>query len=186
MAQQKISLRFIILIGIVFIAAMTRLLPHPPNFAPIGAIALFGAAYFRKPILGLAITFLAIWMSDLILNNVVYAAYYDGFQWFSTMWVYVGFAAVFLLGYLALKKINTGKLALTAVGGSVLFFLITNFGAWQFSGGLYPKNFAGLMSAYAAGIPYFWYTLAGDLFYVAVLFGSFELMKAKFPKLAIS
>jgi len=186
MAQQKISIRFIVLIGLVIITAMTRLLPHPSNFAPIGAIALFGAAYFRKPILGLIITFLAIWFSDLLLNNLVYTAYYDGFQWFSMYWVYIGFAAIFGLGYLALKKLSISKLILTSIGGSILFFLVTNFGAWQLSPALYPQNFAGLISAYAAGIPFFWNSMIGDLFYVALLFGSFELLKTRFPQLAFS
>ena len=186
MTQQKISLRFIVLIGLVIIAAMTRLLPHPPNFAPMGAIVLFGAAYFRKPILGLVIALLAIWFTDLILNNTIYAANYDGFQWFSTFWVYLGFIAIFALGLLALKKISLRNLVLTSISGSLLFFLITNFGAWKMSMGFYPDNFAGLMACYTAGIPFFWNSLLGDLFYVAVLFGSFELIKQRYPQLALS
>lgn len=186
MAQQKISLRFIVLIGLVIIAAMTRLLPHPPNFAPIGALALFGAAYFRKPLIGLIVTFAALWISDLLLNNLVLNQYYEGFQLFGHPWVYLGFAGIFALGYFGLKKVKAQNLLLVSIVGSLLFFLVTNFGAWQMSMVVYPKTLAGLLAAYTAGIPFLWNSMVGDLFYVAVLFGSFELLKYKFPQLAIA
>jgi hypothetical protein len=76
-----------------------------------------------------------------------------------------------------------GKVILASISASVSFFLITNFAMW-YGSALYPQNFAGIMESYTAAIPFFSYTLLGDLFYVGIMFGVFEIAKAKFPRLA--
>ena len=172
----------------VLVAAMSRLLPHPPNFTAVGATALFGAAYFTKKYWAFLIPFLALWISDLILNNVVYGAYFEGFTFFSEfmIWNYIAFGLMILLGSQVLKKIKPMNLLGVSLGASAIFFLVTNFGTWYVDfANIYPDNFAGLMAAYAAGLPYFLNTIVGDLFYVGVLFGAFELVKQRYPNLAI-
>jgi len=77
------------------------------------------------------------------------------------------------------------NLALSALGASVIFFIVSNFGVW-FSGVMYPKDLSGLVACYVAGIPFFQNTVLGDLFYSAILFGVFELSVRKVPKLAIN
>ena len=71
--NRKIDLRIGILGLLVFSVALSRLLPHPPNFTPVGAMGLFGAAYFSRKYLAFLVPFVAMWVSDLILNNAVYA-----------------------------------------------------------------------------------------------------------------
>lgn len=182
MSDQKLAPRFIVLIGLVLITAMSRILPHPPNFAPIGAMALFGAAYFRKPLIGLLVTIAALAISDIVLNNTIYAAFETNFQWA----VYLSFGLIFLLGYFLLKKVSFKNVLLGAVSASVIFFLVSNFGHFLSPFSALPKNAAGLIGTYASGLPMFGFTLAGDLFYCAALFGSFELMKQQFPVLSFA
>jgi len=99
-------------------------------------------------------------------------------------WMYGSFALIALLGMSILKKIKLPALIAGSLGASVIFFLITNFGAWA-TGMMYPLNMTGLLASYTAGLPFFLNTIAGDLFYVGVLFGSFELVKMQFPRLAV-
>jgi len=182
MSDQKLAPRFIVLIGLVLVAAMTRILPHPPNFAPFGALALFGAAYFKRPLVGLMVTLVALGISDFVLSNTIYAAFDFNFQWA----VYLGFILIFGLGYFLLKKVSFQNVLVGALSASVIFFLVSNFGTWMSGLMPFPKNFAGLMATYASGISMFGYTVVGDLFYCAILFGSFELIKMRFPLLAFS
>ncbi len=172
-------------------AAMARLLPHPFNFTPIGAMGLFGAAFFDRKWMGLAVPFAALFLTDLFLNNVVYGSLYhslygSGFVWFTTAaWtIYLGFAAYFLIGKLVFaSKIGAKQVAVAAVAGSLVFFLLTNFGAWM-TDAMYPKTPAGLGAAMAAGLPFLGNTVAGDLCFSGLLFGSLYLLKKQVPQLA--
>lgn len=183
MTNSKINLHFGFITLMILAAALSRLLPHPHNFAPVAGIGLFGAAYFSKKYYAFLIPFAAYWISDLILDNVFYAQYYDGFKWFGSPLVYLSFALIIALGFVLLKKVNFKNLLVAGLSASVLFFLITNFGSWL-SSPVYSKTFDGLIAAYIAGIPFFWNTLAGDLFYITVLFGAYELVKRRYPSLA--
>lgn len=157
--------RLITLCLIVFALAMFRLIPHLPNVSPIAAMALFGGAYLADKKIALIIPFLALLLSDAII----------GFH--STMvFVYFSFALTVGIGYWMSRSINFSNVAVATIVSSVLFFLITNFGAWM-SHGLYPKTFDGLVQAYVAGIPFFQNTLLGNVFYSAVVFGGFLLVQ---------
>ncbi len=185
--KNNINLRFGIIAGIVILAAASRfLMLGIPNVSPIGAMGLFGAAYFTKKYWAFIIPFAALWLTNVLLDNIVYAQYYDSFQWLSNPWVYLGFGAIVLLGMGILQKVSAGRVVVASLLASSLFFLITNFGTWM--GGMvgYPMTFSGLMACYAAGIPIFWNTLAGDLLFTGVLFGSFALLQYRFPRLAFS
>jgi hypothetical protein len=182
--KKVITLRFGVISAIVFLAAMSRLLPHPPNFAPIGGMALFGAAYYSRRYWAFIIPIASMWISDLVLNNIVYSKYFDGFVWFyggSTL-TYIAFAMITLFGFFTLKHVRPINLVLSALGASVIFFIVSNFGAWL-SMEMYPKTFDGLLSCYVAGIPFFRNTITGDLVYTAILFGVFEFSMKHFPKL---
>lgn len=177
----KVNLRIGILILMIVAAALSRLLPHPFNFTPIGAMALFGAAYFSDKRLAFIVPFLAMWLSDLWLNNVTYPSA-NGFQWTGNAWVYGSFALIALLGFGLLRRVKVAAVLGTSLLASILFFLITNFSVWLGSTG-YPQNMTGLLACYGAGIPFFWNTIAGDLFYCAVLFGGFEWAQNRLPVL---
>lgn len=171
MNEMKLSPRFLILTALIVAAAIVRLLPHPPNFAPIAAMALFGGAYFNKKVFAFAIPLAALFLTDLLL----------GFH--NTMWaVYLSFIIIVGLGMVMLKKKSVIKIILASVSASVLFFIVTNFAFWA-TDTLYPTTAAGLAACYTAAIPFFHNTLIGDLFFTGVMFGLFELAKAKFPEL---
>ena len=155
----------------ILVAALIRLLPHPPNFAPIAAMALFGGAYFNKKAFAFVIPLAALFLTDLFL----------GFH--NTMWaVYLGFILIVGLGMIMLKKKSVLTVILASVSASVLFFVLTNLAFWA-TDTLYPTNLTGLAVCFTAAVPFFHNTLIGDLFYTGVMFGLFELVKVKFPQL---
>lgn len=163
------------------IVSLTRFLPHWPNFTALGATAIFsGAVLSKNRTASILLPLLILFLSDLVLNNIVYAAFYDSFQWFSSgaVYIYGGIIAMTLLGDLFAKKQKiTGILA--ALGtGSIAFFLLTNFGAWL-ANPVYPKTFSGLMASYTAGLPFLASAAAGNLIYSGILFGAYYLAKNK-------
>jgi hypothetical protein len=170
--NSSLTPRFLVLAGMILIAAFTRLIPHPPNFTAIGAMALFGGAYFSRKSLAFAVPLIAMFFSDMIIgfHQGMYA-------------VYLSFIFIVMIGLTLKNKKKAGNVFLASVSASVLFFIITNFAQWL-SYPLYSKDIAGLIACYVAAIPFFHYTLLGDLFFVGALFGLFELAKMKFPQLA--
>ena len=187
MNTNKINLRTGILVAIIFLAAFSRLIPHLPNFSPLGAIGLFGAAYFSKKWQALFLPIAATWLSDLFINNVVYAQYYPKFTWFyeGFYWQYGSYLLIALAGFLIFKKVKTSTVLMGALASTTIFYLVSNLGCWIGST-VYAQNFSGLITCYAAGIPFIKGTLLGDLFYSGVLFGSFALMQQKFPILKLT
>lgn len=184
--NEKIDLRFGVVALLVLLAAFSRILPHPPNFSPIGGIALFGAARFSRRLVAVVVPFTSLWLSDLVINNVMYASYFDHFVWFyqGFYWTYGAILLIVLLGRITLKKTSPSSLLISSVLASVIFFLVSNFGVWA-SGTIYPKNLNGILACYTAGIPFFQNTLAGDLTYTVALFGLFALARRRIPRLQI-
>ncbi len=160
---------FIFAVVLIALAAFSRLIPHPMNFAPITAIALFGGVYINgklAPILPLA----ALLISDFFLG------FYDGITW-----VYGSFLLVVAIG-LVIRRYKSILVVFGAtIVGSLLFFVITNFGVWQ-SGVFYTKTLAGLVECFTAAIPFYRNSVMGDLFYVTVMFGVYELAIKYLPK----
>ena len=184
--NKKIRLRFSVISVLVVLAALSRLLPHPPNVAPIAGMALFGAAYYSKKYWAYLVPIFSMWVSDLILNNVIYAQYFDNFAWFysGSLFTYGAFALIVLMGTVTLKKKNAGSVVFSALGASVIFFIISNFGVWL-SSPIYAKTLGGLAACYTAAIPFLQNTLLGDMGYTVVLFGLFQLSMVLFPQLRI-
>lgn len=182
--NKNIPLRFSVITLLIVLAALSRLLPHPPNFAPIGGMALFGAAYYVRKAWAYLVPVAAMWISDLILNNVVYAQYFDHFVWFysGSLFTYGAFALIVLMGTFTLRKVRVPQLLFSALGASVIFFAVSNFGVWLTSG-MYPKSWGGLSACYVAAVPFFQNTVLGDLVYSAALFGLFEMSLSWFPAL---
>ena len=172
---------------LVIILAFSRIIPHIPNFSPLGAICLFGATHFRWKWQAFLVPIFATWLSDLYLNNYIYNQGQVDFIWFyqGFHWQYISYLFIALLGLsLFKKKINPVRLLGGAIGSSIIFFLISNFGVWA-SGGLYSKNTYGLISCYIAGIPFIKGTLIGNLFYTTVIFYSYYFLQIKFSILNI-
>ncbi len=181
MTSNKINLRTSILIAIIFVAALSRLVPHMTNFSPFGAIALFGAAYFYKKWQAFFIPLVATWFSDLIINNTIYAHSYTSFTWFyeGFYWQYISYLLIAAFGLFIIKKVKMSNVILGALGSTFIFFIITNFGSW-IGNAMYPQNFGGLVTSYIAGIPYLKGTLLSNMLYSGVLFGSFAYFQKQF------
>jgi hypothetical protein len=184
--KKNVHLRFGVISLMVLLAAFSRLLPHPPNFAPIGAMALFGAAYFSQRYLSFLIPIVSMWLSDLVLNNVVYNQYFEHFTWFyqGFYWTYGAFILIGLVGFVVLKRIKVSNLVLAGILASIVFFIVSNYGVWA-STTMYPKNLTGLVTCYTAGLPFFMNTIMGDLVFTGVLFGAFELAQRQIPILRL-
>ncbi|MCD7969915.1 MAG: hypothetical protein LUF87_06135 [Alistipes sp.] len=182
--MKKIRLRYTVLGLIILLAAVSRLIPHPANFAPVGAMALFGAAYYSRRSLAYLIQVAAMYMSDLLINNTMYVHYFDGFVWMhpGACFTYGAMALMVLGGELVLKRVTAGRVLAASLAASVIFFAVSNFGAWV-SYPMYTKDLHGLLMCYTAGIPFLKNTLMGDLFYCTVMFGGFELVQRRVPSL---
>ena len=145
-------------LGLVILAIITRLLPHPPNFAPITSIGLFAGFNFVNKRLALLLPLTCMFVTDLYLGlhslmPIVYAAFG-------------------IISYIGLKAKSITFF--TVFLASVTFFVITNLGVWYF---YYPRNFSGLSSCFVLAIPFFVNALAGDLFYSSLLQFSFKKLK---------
>ena len=169
MNKNLLSSKFIFAAGLILAAAFTRLIPHYPNFTAVGAIALFGGTYLPNKKLAFTIPFVAMLLTDLII----------GFH--QTMWaVYLSFGLIVLIGIQISKNKKVTNILFATISSSILFFLATNFAQWL-SDPFYAKTGAGLALCFTMAIPFFGYTALGDMFYVAVLFGVYELAKTKLP-----
>jgi len=150
---------------IIGLAVAARLLPHPPNFAPIAAMALFGGAYL-SPRYAILVPLLALFLGDLFIG------FYSPVVMVS---VYGSFALVGLIGMWLRKRKSPGNVVAAALGSSLLFFLITNFAVW--AAGAYARDPSGLVQSYVMGLPFLKNTLLGDLFYTVSFFGGYEVAK---------
>ena len=165
--------RLISYAAIILLAVIARLIPHAPNFAPIGGLALFSGINFKKKS-ALLIPLSAMFISDIFL----------GFHK-AIPYVYASFIVIALIGGL-IKNNKWQSLLKASLISSVLFFLITNFGAWA-TGSMYQKNLSGLMQCYAFGIPFFRNTLISDLFYTFSFFYGYRFLSSVlFKKLTLS
>jgi hypothetical protein len=168
-AMTSTHARLIALLSAIVAAAALRLVPHPPNFTPIGAMALFGGAYLPRRAMAFVAPLGALLLSDAVLG------FYHGMAF-----VYASVALIVLIGWWLSARRTPLRIGAAAVASSVTFFVLTNFGTWLFSG-FYPLTPAGLAACYVAAILFFQNTLAGDLFYSAMLFGGFALLEKVIP-----
>jgi hypothetical protein len=156
----EVAMSFFLAVLLIGFAALSRFIPHPPNFAPIAAMALFGGVYLDKRY-AFIVPLLAMVLSDIFL----------GFH--STIpYVYGSFIVTALIGLWLKNHKSVGLIVGASLTSSVLFFIVTNFGVWV--SGVYPQTLGGLAACYVAAIPFFRNTVFGDLLYVGVLFGLYE------------
>ena len=166
-------------LAIILVAAMIRCVPHPPNFVPTVAIALFAGSHLKNRMVAFLMVGVSMLISDLILGVHV------------VMWAtYISLAFIVLLGRVvslttAKRKISgIQRCASASIAGSTIYFVITNFAVWS-SGWmeeLYPATIQGLLTCYTAALPFFGNSIVGDLFYTAVLFGAYRLVAHNYLK----
>jgi hypothetical protein len=182
MNQRHISNAGIFLFLVALIVA-GRYLPHATNFTPAAAAGLFAGFWFRNRLLAVAVPLTGMLLSDLLIQQ-----YYP---WTTMMVVYAAMAIPALMGSALFRNSaanvwkKAGKVTLGAVSASVLFFLTTNFAVWLFDG-IYAFNWAGFTACYAAAVPFFKYTLAGDLFFATMIFGGYAVITRLIPQRSLS
>lgn len=153
---------------IILIGSLLRVLPHAANFAPIGAIALFGGVYLNKRV-ALIIPLAAMIISD----------YFIGFDSLSArLIIYSSFILIGLVGMLIRKRKNVATVVAGSLSASVIFFLITNCVFLYSPDGLYGHTWSQQILSYTNALPFFKPTLLSDLLYTSVFFGSYELVQA--------
>ncbi len=154
----------LIIFALILLAVLSRLIPHPLNFTPIGALGLFAGAYIIDK---------RVWLLPVcvLLLSDFFVGFYEPV---SMLFVYLGFALSAFIGRLLLSEKRTSlNLGGAALSSATVFFIVSNFGTWL-SGTLYPMTFAGLTECFIMAIPFYANTLLGDVFYVVVLFAIFE------------
>jgi hypothetical protein len=159
--------RFWLALSLVVVGVVLRVMPHPWNFAPIGAIALFGGARFDRRYFAIGIPLLTMFVGDAFI----------GFHSLMPV-IYATYALIAVIGMFLRDRIS-----IPAIGGGVLlsstiFYLTTNFAVWAM-GTTYAKSAAGLAACYIAAIPYFGNTLASDALYSAIFFGTFAVVERR-------
>ncbi|MDF2436703.1 MAG: hypothetical protein K0Q95_1079 [Bacteroidota bacterium] len=173
---KSISPRTIFIATAIFVAATSRLFPHIPNFTPIAAMALFGAVYFENKITAVLIPLVTMLISDVAMELLTGWGFHN-----TLIYVYISFILTSMIGFWVKRNTTVQTIAMGSVISSVLFFIITNFGVWAASG--FAGGLNGLNVTYVMGLPYFAPTLLGDVFFNAILFGTFYIAQRRTPAL---
>jgi hypothetical protein len=165
----------ILITALILVAAVTRLLPHPVNFGPMAAIALFAGAQLGNRKWAMLTILLAAMFSDLLVNAIIYNHFsLSYFVSAGTLSIYACYLLFGLFGG-SIKTATIPSVGGKAILSSLIFFLVTNFMVWMGSG-MYTPDMAGLMTSYLAALPFLQNALAGDLMYSAALFGAYALV----------
>jgi hypothetical protein len=158
---------------VVLLAALTRFIPHMPNFSPVFGGLLFGGAHLkRRDAIWYPLALLAA--SDVVLTAVVYRMRMGWGQ--SITWL--GFALVALIGYWLRKRETVARIGIASLAGPTAFFIISNFGVWL-GGRMYPATGDGLIACYVAALPFYRNSLLASVAYTALLFGAHEVYRRR-------
>ena len=169
--KENLLYRTLLALALIVLAAALRIAPHPWNFTPVGAMALFSGAVLKDGRLAFLFPLLALFAGDLFI----------GFYKIIPI-IYASFLISVAIGLWLRDRRTVARISLATLLGAIQFFLVSDFAVWQFMG-TYPHNSSGLLACYIAAIPLFWNTLAGDAVYAALLFGGYALAERFVPAL---
>jgi hypothetical protein len=163
---------------LVFIGALSRLVPHPANFTAIAAVALFGAVKMKDKKQAILIPIAAMLLSDTVFE-LMYRAGVSPFPGFHSgmSYVYGAFLLISFVGFWIRSAFSIQRLALGTLIASLLFFFVTNLGVWL--SGWYGYTIEGLSACYIAAIPFYRNQVIGDIFFTSLLFGVEYFVRAK-------
>jgi len=167
MDTQSRNFTFYLALILVLLACISRLIPHPPNFTPISAIAIFSGAIIVDKKNAFLIPFIIVFFTDLIIGM-------HGYMWA----VYLGFAINTLLGISISKNLKIPSIFVAGVFGSLQFYIITNFAVWL-SSGMYDHTLDGFLRCLTLAVPFYKNTVLGDIFYITMLFYIYITIKNK-------
>ena len=167
------NIRSLSIILIVLVAALSRLIPHPPNFTPIIAMGLFSGFYFKNnKKMALLLPLAAMIISDIIL----------GFHLIS-LFVYLGLIFIILIGLIIPNKqyhTSFHNILFGSLASSFIFFVISNLGVFLIG---YPNSLEGLVACYTAAIPFFQTSISADLLFTTVIFLSYDIIRSNILQL---
>ena len=150
--------------AIIVAVAIIRWLPHPDNFAPIGALALFAGAYLDRRI------FWLVPLAAMLIGDLANGLYHLTVLAF----VYLGFLASTWLGrQIMYQRVNPIRVSIGVCAGAISFWMISNLGAYL---AFRPLTIDALIACYIDAVPYLLRSLTGDAVYAAVLFGGYTLL----------
>lgn len=153
------------------------------NFSSIGAVALFGGAYFKDNLKAFAFPILSLLISDVVLYTTIYKQYVD-ILLIQETYTYLAIILMVLAGRLLLKKVTVANLLLSTLAIVFIHWIVSDFGSW-YKNPLFTQDLAGYWNCLVKAIPFEIRFLEGTLIYGAILFGGFELLKAKYPVLKL-
>lgn len=186
MSLSKFNPRSLVLLLLVLFTAAIRVVTHLDthfsviaNFSPIGAMALFGGAYFTKHWKAFGFSLFALFVSDLILSFTVLNQYRHGLLYGGWYWTYGAFALMTLAGRWIIKQVSVSTVLLSSFVCVFIHWIVTDFGVW-WNGTFYAKTVGGFITCLMAAIPFELSFLVGTLLYSAILFGAFEWMQQKY------
>ena len=179
----KTNNKMIVVVLLMIIGSFARLIPHVPNFTPTEGITIFGVAFLGRKYLSIILPCILIYLTDFVINNTFARSFFtevDGTVWYSNYMIFnlISLVLVVFTTSTILKKINIVTVALSAILASIIFFLISNFGALFSPASLYIKDFSGLMQSYLAGLPFFRTSLLSNLMFTTIIFGSYYFINS--------
>lgn len=158
---------------LIVLVVTLRLLPHPANFAPVAAVAIFGGAVLPRRV-ALCVPLVAMMASDLII----------GFYGIMPI-VWACYALIVLSSSIWLRRQTMIRGVVLTLGASMFFFTVTNFAVWAASG-MYAHTWFGLMHCYAMALPFFRNTMLSDSMYTSALFAALAFSKRLYRPIAVS
>lgn len=167
--KHALLFRTLLALLMIAVAAAVRIAPHPWNFTPIGAMALFSGAVLRDRRIAFLFPLLALFAGDVFV----------GIHKLMLV-VYASFAVNIAIGLWLRDRRTIGRISVATLGGAAQFFFVTNFAVWLYFD-TFPRTLAGLGTCYLAALPLFWNTLGGDAFYATLLFGGYALAERRYP-----
>jgi len=180
--RTAILLLIIVLISIIRVAApFSDNFKDIANFSSVGAVALFGGAYFNNNIKAFGFPLLILLLSDIFIAKTSgYGFFYGG--WY---WTYLAFILMVFVGKIMLKKVNVQHFVFANLVMILIHWIVSDISA-MYVPGLYEPTLAGYWACLIAAIPYELNFVYGSLAYGVLMFGSFELLKAKYPYLSLN
>jgi len=172
--KENLVYRTLLALVLIVLAAALRIAPHPWNFTPVGAMALFSGAVLKDRRLAFLFPLVALFVGDIFIGLYKIIPI-----------IYASFLISVAIGLWLRGRRTVARISLATLLGAMQFFLVSNFAVWQFLG-TYPPTASGLATCYIAGIPLFWNTFAGDAVYAALLFGGYALAERYLPALQAS
>jgi hypothetical protein len=181
--------RIAVILGAILLASLSRTLPHPINFWPVTAMALFAGATLADKRLALLVPLLSLFVSDCVIEILHRMDLMASWGFYKGQWgIYATMVLITLIGFLVHRRRNLLTIVAGTLAGSVVFFLATNFLVWV-TGSLdinnvpYPRTLDGLLYCYSEGLKWFRNQFLGDVCYATLLFGGFALAERLVPVL---